>query len=300
MAVVLYDHALTFRREVELIWKRAWSLTTFLFLLTRYGGGLVLMATAPEFLSTSLSDTFMSSSPGVMQLRIYAMSQMSKKILALMLVPFVAEIVTNVVFFQEFYTSGTMHMTSEPVPGFRMCSATTTDQSLSGKNQYFIDMYIPNLCFEFLLLALSLWAGFRDAARTREYSGRWTMCPTMRILITYNVLYFFAVFAVSGGSMGISAEYLFIIIGFTFATVIILATRLVLALRTLSSLPDHMLDDEGTSGRFVQPALCAPGSIEHHDEMNDLEPYRQSHVRIIVPGIKTEAHIARAMGPPAS
>ncbi|KAH7930274.1 hypothetical protein BV22DRAFT_1125011 [Leucogyrophana mollusca] len=279
IAVVLYDHALTFRQEVELIWKRAWSLTTFLFLLTRYGGGLVLIATAPEFLSTFLSETafvfsyfkvmgVMSTSQGIMQMRIYAMSQKSKKILALMLVSFVAEIVANVVFLQQFYNSGRSLMTLEPVPGFRMCSVTKTDQN-------FMDLYIPTLCFESLLLALSLLAGFRDAARTRQYSGRWTMGPTMRVLIMYNTLYFFAALAVSAGSMGVPAQYLYIIIGFTLATLMVLATRLVLAVRTPSSLP-NMLDDEGSQGRFVQPDLRAFGSTEHHEMKNDMEPYHQS------------------------
>ncbi|KAJ8594581.1 hypothetical protein M405DRAFT_475871 [Rhizopogon salebrosus TDB-379] len=37
-AIIFYDYGLVFRREVELIWRERWSLTTVLYLITRYLG----------------------------------------------------------------------------------------------------------------------------------------------------------------------------------------------------------------------------------------------------------------------
>ncbi|KAG1883297.1 hypothetical protein F4604DRAFT_1737433 [Suillus subluteus] len=40
----MYDWALTFGQEVELIWRQRWSLMTFLYLIVRYVGmGYVVM-----------------------------------------------------------------------------------------------------------------------------------------------------------------------------------------------------------------------------------------------------------------
>lgn len=44
---VIYDWALTFEQEVELVWKRKWSLMSVLYLGLRYGGILYSVLDIP-------------------------------------------------------------------------------------------------------------------------------------------------------------------------------------------------------------------------------------------------------------
>ncbi|KDQ61493.1 hypothetical protein JAAARDRAFT_30943 [Jaapia argillacea MUCL 33604] len=48
--VALYDHALTIDLEVELIWKKRWSLAKILFAVNRYlGSAVLILETARQF-----------------------------------------------------------------------------------------------------------------------------------------------------------------------------------------------------------------------------------------------------------
>lgn len=53
---LIYDWALTFGQEIELIWKRRWSLVTVLYLNLRYIGiinaALILLPNLPSILLT--------------------------------------------------------------------------------------------------------------------------------------------------------------------------------------------------------------------------------------------------------
>ncbi|KAH7916725.1 hypothetical protein BJ138DRAFT_6295 [Hygrophoropsis aurantiaca] len=297
VCVVLFDHAITFRQEFNLIWKRSWTLMTCLFLLTRYAGGIILIVTTYEFTSTSFSETvsnhyFVFDGHGslfivwcaqaIMQLRIYAMSQKSKIILAVMLCSFIAEITGNLVILEQYYFNGSGTATMVPIsifPTFRICTGTKTDEN-------FRNLYIPNLCFESLLVLLSLYTGLKDAARTREYSGRWKMGPTMRMLILYNLLYFIAVLVVAVGSMGVPAEYLYILIGFSLAMAMILATRLVLAIRSPHTFSSHrLLDSEGTQLSTVNRSFSTRPRLGSPEEgqyvVDDEGAYHPSQVIVI-------------------
>ncbi|KIJ62719.1 hypothetical protein HYDPIDRAFT_41847 [Hydnomerulius pinastri MD-312] len=44
--VMLYDHLLTFDQEVELVWKRSWTLSTVLYVILRYAGGMFGLVSA--------------------------------------------------------------------------------------------------------------------------------------------------------------------------------------------------------------------------------------------------------------
>jgi hypothetical protein len=55
-SVLVYDWVLTFGKEIELIWKRRWSLVTVLYLNLRYIGiinaALILLPNLPSILLT--------------------------------------------------------------------------------------------------------------------------------------------------------------------------------------------------------------------------------------------------------
>lgn len=55
---ILYDYALTFEQEVELIWRQRWSLIAFLYIIVRYVGILYsinnLLPSVPEISMTDV------------------------------------------------------------------------------------------------------------------------------------------------------------------------------------------------------------------------------------------------------
>ncbi|KAH6904983.1 hypothetical protein BKA70DRAFT_1505849 [Coprinopsis sp. MPI-PUGE-AT-0042] len=53
-SIVLWDHATTFDQEIEFIWRRKWSFTTFLYVLTRYAGDVMFIHGAISVLATGM------------------------------------------------------------------------------------------------------------------------------------------------------------------------------------------------------------------------------------------------------
>ncbi|KAH6886729.1 hypothetical protein BKA70DRAFT_98205 [Coprinopsis sp. MPI-PUGE-AT-0042] len=64
-SLVLWDHVMTFGEEVEFIWLRKWSLTTFLYVMNRYAGDVVFLHGA---ISAGATGKFLHKvSPSVLQ-----------------------------------------------------------------------------------------------------------------------------------------------------------------------------------------------------------------------------------------
>lgn len=61
LTAVLYDWVLAFGQEFELIWRKRWSLMTFLYISVRYTGiiycVIVLLSTLPSFSVTDAGCT---------------------------------------------------------------------------------------------------------------------------------------------------------------------------------------------------------------------------------------------------
>ncbi|KDQ51715.1 hypothetical protein JAAARDRAFT_503028 [Jaapia argillacea MUCL 33604] len=49
--IAVYDHIITFDQEVELIWRKRWSISKVLFLMVRYCGNGVIVAVLGIFFS---------------------------------------------------------------------------------------------------------------------------------------------------------------------------------------------------------------------------------------------------------
>jgi len=58
LALVLYDYFLTFPMEVELIWKRRWSISTGLYIINRYSGIFALSFNTAVYINNTFSDNF--------------------------------------------------------------------------------------------------------------------------------------------------------------------------------------------------------------------------------------------------
>ncbi|KAH7930290.1 hypothetical protein BV22DRAFT_1125024 [Leucogyrophana mollusca] len=302
--VVVYDHPVTFRREVDLIWNRPWSLMTGLFLVTRYYGDMILMQVITlDFVDRSLTciQSYHNSicdriffrymvSPflriqcmrtnqtrvglqhfgivvelwsiqAIMQLRIYAMCQRSKRILIVMLVFFVAEIAATIALLVQYQNANPEPATIELIPGFYACDGANISIN-------FTTIYYPFLAFESFLLALSLWAAFIDASRMRKNTGKWRTSPTTKVLVAYSALYFIAIAIFTIGTMIVPAADIYVHIVFLLATLIILATRFVLDVREPQCLSPIQpvvvevteLDDLRQSG-LNGPALFQPAPL---------------------------------------
>ncbi|KAG2033408.1 hypothetical protein BDR03DRAFT_967741 [Suillus americanus] len=109
---VVYDWALTFGQEVELIWRQRWSLMTFLYLSIRYFGIIhavinILMNLPILVTDTSCQIMFVAlywigavvitMLEVIVVTRLHAMYQRSRKVLIILIVAFLAVAVTNIV-----------------------------------------------------------------------------------------------------------------------------------------------------------------------------------------------------------
>lgn len=110
---VIYDWALTFEQEIELVWKRRWSLMSVLYLSLRYGGILFSVIDVPATITTlSVTDagcivfdfevmwifTIVNIILGVIMIaRLHAMYQRSRKMLTFLIVFFLAVTITSVI-----------------------------------------------------------------------------------------------------------------------------------------------------------------------------------------------------------
>ncbi|KAH7927237.1 hypothetical protein BV22DRAFT_291492 [Leucogyrophana mollusca] len=264
--VVIYDHVLTFHDEVDFIWKRPSSLVTILYFWNRYVGDAIIIIIAILFCSTSFSPemtlldsvaTFCSNFKrgdrsrqfglhrvAIMQLRIYAMYQKSKKILAVTAVCFVMEIAAiSAVLATHF--DHTLSYTTEPIPGVHMCATSAIGKA-------FTAIYIPIFSFELLLFVLAITVVFKHLSHTPHVPGLRRLQTTMRMLARYSTIYFFVETAgcaiATGMYLGLPPVYIEVANAFLVPITVILGSRFVLNTRSFYSSPQFGEDDSTALG----------------------------------------------------
>ncbi|KAG1793897.1 uncharacterized protein HD556DRAFT_453265 [Suillus plorans] len=199
---VLYDHGLTFAREIDYIWRRPPSLVSALYLLDRYvGDSIVILGT---YLCLTEDGSIQVSYPlfqvrgwgtllcswltqCIMQLRIYAMYRRNRWILMVLLLSFFSEVLAVIVII--WTTNGPASkfvVIVEPFPGKRLCSFT-------GINTDFVYLFIPILCFETLLFFLAIRVSLKNMRERRVTPGTSSLRINsfMSILVRDSILYFF-------------------------------------------------------------------------------------------------------------
>ncbi|KAG2118690.1 uncharacterized protein F5147DRAFT_832553, partial [Suillus discolor] len=210
---MLYDWALTFQQEVELIWKQRWSFMTFLYVIVRYVGILYsinnLLPSLPGISMTDVVSTlFFLVQAGtyflintilgiIMIARLYAMYQGSKKILVFLIVVFPTITAACGVLF-----------------ALAIRSLPWDDLVLSGTNQCVYEVqrsqqlelllagvWILRLVWEGIVLCLAVWIAVKHYREIPWLRPRWSKgCFT--VLIQSHVLYFASFAAVSCFSLG--------------------------------------------------------------------------------------------------
>ncbi|KAG2365564.1 hypothetical protein BDR07DRAFT_1459051, partial [Suillus spraguei] len=202
---LLYDWlqsflALTFGREVDLVWRQPWSLMTILYLSVRYLGIFyAALDMRRSFPTNSLTDTvgwilyvvcIWIYIVVVLLLwvititRLYAMYQRSRKMLIFLVVP---SVVVNI--FNGVATiAATMHGSGEELilSGTYQCTINYAEDILllSSIN------WILGTVWEVLVLCLAVWIAVKHFRELRQHSAGGIIEDCFTVLIKTHVLYF--------------------------------------------------------------------------------------------------------------
>ncbi|KDQ58695.1 hypothetical protein JAAARDRAFT_34537 [Jaapia argillacea MUCL 33604] len=194
---VVYDHLITIDQEVELIWRRRWTLPKFMFLTIRYSSDLIVCYNVATFLNEGnlanksrfigftvqgwCSLVPFGASQVIAQLRVLAIYENSRKVTYFLLVGFFAQIIAIC----TILTLATLHVqvSDQPVPGLRICAAIY-------EPHYFFWFWIPICMFEFILFAFALWKGVSLLIGSKD---EWSRNSLSYIIFRDNVSYFFVV-----------------------------------------------------------------------------------------------------------
>ncbi|KAG2153571.1 uncharacterized protein EDB93DRAFT_224759 [Suillus bovinus] len=292
-AVVLYDHSLTFGREIDYIWRRPPSFVAALYLLDRYLGDSVVIIGVylclTEDASTQVSfrlfqvrawGTLLCSwlTQCIMQLRIYAMYRQTRWILMILVFSFFSEVLAVVVIIWR-----TIGPTSQLVvtdkssifPGKHLCT-------FSGINTNFTYLFIPVLCFEVLLFFLAIRVSLNNMRERKATPGPSSLRVNsfMSILVRDSILYFFINLAMCAIVMGLwrnaAALHATISIPFIMLVQTIIGTRMVINFkehcsRRLSSEPIMITGSIYFAG--VVEETGRQGTI--HDQSNESDEEMQ-------------------------
>jgi len=240
LAVLVFDHVITFNLELDIIWGSKWSMGKVIFILNRYGGLISIVFSNCMYLINTPSDTFClrflqwQGWTGLvaymlpellLQFRIYALWRLNKKILCLLLISFIATSATAATIMGT--TLSGLKGEILPLTGDSLCAAVTTPSS-------FFTFWIPPLVFESLLCTLAIiraaqsymvdGSSFFRSARNVAY-----------ILVRDSVLYYVVVFTTYLTCLLmwlIAGEALLEVpIGFSVVMSCVMANRLILNLR---------------------------------------------------------------------
>ncbi|KAF8811627.1 hypothetical protein BYT27DRAFT_7183770 [Phlegmacium glaucopus] len=198
-SIVLFDHLMTFDDEVSLIWNSSWSLGKILFLVNRYYTLASAIFNGYALFSSTLTDQFCHRmfqwegwtglvacmiGEAILQIRIYALYSLNKKVLALMLISFILCSAASGWILGTQLAS--ISVTALATPRGRFCVPIDIPHR-------FFTFWIPTLACESFLCSLALFQGLRTFRLDGSMfsSGR----KLMRILIRDSILYFLVICA---------------------------------------------------------------------------------------------------------
>ncbi|KAG2046996.1 hypothetical protein BDR06DRAFT_128132 [Suillus hirtellus] len=205
--VVIYDWALTFGQEVELIWRQRWSLMTVMYLGARYLGilfsALTVLSSVPTILLTDTVSGIVYTVwdwTGVVVFamlwviiiaRLRAMYQGSRKIQIFLIVTFLAVTIFDGV----VAIMTTMHISGEEL----VLSGTYQCQMHSSNDIPLLDSitWILSTVWEVLALCLAVWIAVKHFRELRQHSAGGIIEDCFTVLMKTHILYFASFVAVS-------------------------------------------------------------------------------------------------------
>lgn len=242
--ITFYDHALTFDKEVELIWNKSWSKSKVFYLLCRYVGNLLIIWETFVYLYQRPSHLFCVWSVRsvaylavictlitqlIMRFRIQALYNnhrlLSKVLFGVLIGEIVSLTTIGLVSMQK------MEITSEPLPGIYQC----TQVKFPSWSWVF---WLPMLFFDTLLFILAIGIvvrSWRQLRRERLGTANFQFGSSLiTILLRDNFGYFFFAFGayLFTTIIWLTAEtrYFSIPAAFSFSITTVLGCRLILNL----------------------------------------------------------------------
>jgi len=292
-SVIVFDHLITLDDEINLIWNSTWSLGKILFLMNRYYSLAAVVFNNYSFFSPTLTDSFCLRffqwqgwtgligcmlAEGILQIRIFALYSLNKKILALMLVCFIASSATSAWIMGSALSSITA--TAFTIPGGKFCVPSNVPP-------HFYTFWIPMLGFETLLCALALVRGFQTFRSNGSlfHSGR----QLVGILVRDSLMYFMVICATYLTCLLVwtlaPTTLLEVPVGFSVAMSCVLANRVVLNVREVSREVDASrvnTSQKPLNYTTFDASFCSPGTLTEF-EMEQLRTMRARHLSEIVP-----------------
>ncbi|KAG1834299.1 hypothetical protein DFJ58DRAFT_219148 [Suillus subalutaceus] len=196
---VMYDWALTFGRELELIWRQRWSLMTFLYLSVRYAGiahaVMNILISVPTISMTDAVSLIINDELDwmadivnvilgvIMIVRLHAVYQRSRKVLIFLVVIFLAIRIANAVMTviitmqssgEEFVLSGTYQCMFDSGGDFGFLGSMT---------------WILDIVWEVVALCLAVWIAVKHFRELRQHS-KGIIGDCFTVLMETHVSYF--------------------------------------------------------------------------------------------------------------
>jgi len=287
--IILYDHFVTLDDEVELIWKSSWSWGKGLFIMNRYYAMISVIVNTYGLFTPHLSDAFCLHffrwqgwtgliacmiAEVILQMRLYAMYSLNKKVLAVMGGCFVGAMAASAVIIGTVLAK--IKATAFTLtPNLIICAASHIPH-------HFFAFWIPMLAFETLLCGLALYRGYEtfQSSGSRFRTGR----QLVSILIRDSILYFLVMFATYLTNLLVwivaSQNLLEIPVGFSVALSCVMGNRIVLNVREVNRELELARSFEKTVTRSHVPSrsrsiVLAPGQVSLSDiEMAQLRSLR--------------------------
>jgi len=205
-AAIMYDWALAFGQEVELIWKRRWSLMTFLYLGVRYAAlpyvVIFMLITLPTisvadagcnnlYLVLNWLNVVITALLGIiMMARLHAMYQQSRKMLILLVAVFLSITIACV----GITATGTSHTIGEE---FILSGNYQCHYNYEGDARLLNSMtWILCTLWEVFTLCLAVWIAVRHFCELSRPLRTRTIGDCLTVVIKAHIIYF-ASFAVS-------------------------------------------------------------------------------------------------------
>jgi hypothetical protein len=250
--IIVYDHLITFDQEIELVWNAPWSMGKILFFLNRYYPLCVVAFNQYTLFTTDLTDELCMiwlrwqgwSALGacmiaeiILQLRLYALYFLDKKVLFFMVVSFLATSACSAFIMGKVLSNFTVQ--SHLIPGLPFCIPIKIPS-------YLYAFWIPILAFESLLCGMALFRGFQAFRYRRSVfqAGR----HLVTLLLRDSIIYYLVVFVTylvnlllwSTGEAGLIE----IPAGFTIAMSCVMGNRLILNVRCMKREMEDSIEGE--------------------------------------------------------
>ncbi|GLB38914.1 hypothetical protein LshimejAT787_0600760 [Lyophyllum shimeji] len=320
--IILYDHLVTLDDEVELIWKSSWSWGKGLFILNRYYAMISVIVNTYGLFSSRLTNAysmedclranllrgFLTScfrffhwqgwtgliacmiAEVILQMRLYAMYSLNKKVLAVMGGCFIVATAASAFVLGSVLSKITA--TAFPLtPNLIFCVPSNIS------HQFFV-FWIPMLAFETLMCGLALYKGYETfrTSGSRFRTGRYLV----GILIRDSVLYFLVMFATYLTNLLVwitaSQNLLEIPIGFSVALSCVMGNHIVLNVRQvnreleLARISEKPVSRSNGRSRSIVlvPGLIWSLRFDSHNtigapEASQSDDNRKSYLSVVIP-----------------